>query len=86
MFGVNLKLRYPFIGAVAGSGIGAAYISFFKVKAIALGTTGLPGFISINPTHWLVTLLNRNANCICCFSCRHFSTFSKKTNKTAVES
>ena len=36
MFGVNLKLRYPFIGAVAGSGIGAAYISFFKVKAIAL--------------------------------------------------
>ncbi|MDU2885260.1 MAG: sucrose-specific PTS transporter subunit IIBC, partial [Staphylococcus epidermidis] len=24
MFGVNLKLRYPFIGAVAGSGIGAA--------------------------------------------------------------
>lgn len=42
MFGVNLKLRYPFIGAVAGSGIGAAYISFFKVKAIALGTAGLP--------------------------------------------
>ena len=53
MFGVNLKLRYPFIGAVAGSGIGAAYISFFKVKAIALGTVGLPGFISINP-HTLV--------------------------------
>ena len=41
MFGVNLKLRYPFIGAVAGSGIGAAYISFFKVKAIALGTVDL---------------------------------------------
>ena len=76
MFGVNLKLRYPFIGAVAGSGIGAAYISFFKVKAIALGTAGLPGFISINPTRWLVALLNRNDNCISCFSCRHFSTFS----------
>ena len=55
LFGVNLKLRYPFIGAIIGSGIGAAYISFFKVKAIALGTAGLPGFISINPTHsgWL---------------------------------
>ena len=54
MFGVNLKLRYPFIGAVAGSGIGAAYISFFKVKAIVLGTAGLPGFISINPhAGWL---------------------------------
>ncbi|MDG0844037.1 sucrose-specific PTS transporter subunit IIBC [Staphylococcus equorum] len=48
MFGVNLKLRYPFIGAIIGSGIGSAYISFFKVKAIALGTAGLPGFISIS--------------------------------------
>lgn len=55
MFGVNLKLRYPFIGAIVGSGIGSAYIVFFKVKAIALGTAGLPGFISINPVHagWL---------------------------------
>ncbi|KRG08222.1 sucrose-specific PTS transporter subunit IIBC [Staphylococcus sp. NAM3COL9] len=48
MFGVNLKLRYPFIGAIVGSGIGSAYISFFNVKAIALGTAGLPGFISIS--------------------------------------
>ena len=40
LFGVNLKLRYPFIGAITGSAIGSAYISFFKVKAIALGTAG----------------------------------------------
>lgn len=55
MFGVNLKLRYPFIGVIIGSGIGAAYISFFKVKAIALGTAGLPGFISISGVNhgWL---------------------------------
>jgi len=55
MFGVNLKLRYPFIGAIIVSGIGAAYISFFKVKAIALGTAGLPGFISISGVNhgWL---------------------------------
>ena len=45
---VLAKLRYPFIGAIVGSGIGSAYIAFFKVKAIALGTAGLPGFISIN--------------------------------------
>ena len=59
MFGVNLKLRYPFIGAIIGSGLGAAYISFFKVKAIALGTAGIPGFISINPNHggWLHYLI-----------------------------
>ncbi|HLR19275.1 MAG TPA: sucrose-specific PTS transporter subunit IIBC [Staphylococcus sp.] len=48
MFGVNLKLRYPFIGAIVGSGIGSAYIALFKVKAIALGTAGVPGFISIS--------------------------------------
>ena len=53
MFGVNLKLRYPFIGAIMVRNW-FAYISFFKVKAIALGTAGLPGFISINPAHaWL---------------------------------
>ena len=41
-------MKYPFIGAIVGSGVAAAYVSFFKVKAVALGTAGLPGFISIN--------------------------------------
>ncbi|MGG1676143.1 sucrose-specific PTS transporter subunit IIBC [Neobacillus sp. NRS-1170] len=49
MFGVNLKLRYPFIGAIAGSAAGSAFISLFKVKAIALGAAGFPGIISIKP-------------------------------------
>jgi len=49
MFGVNLKLRYPFIAAIIGSGIASAYIALNKVKAIALGAAGLPGVISIRP-------------------------------------
>jgi sucrose PTS system EIIBCA or EIIBC component len=49
MFGVNLKLRYPFIGAIIGAAAGSAFISLFKVKAIALGAAGLPGIISIKP-------------------------------------
>ncbi|MDO5375459.1 MAG: sucrose-specific PTS transporter subunit IIBC [Staphylococcus rostri] len=52
MFGVNLKLRYPFIGAMIGSGLGAAYVSFFKVKATALGAAGIPGVISIAAGSW----------------------------------
>ncbi|OMP68355.1 sucrose-specific PTS transporter subunit IIBC [Domibacillus epiphyticus] len=48
MFGVNLKLRYPFIGAIIGSAIATAFVTFFKVKAIALGAAGLPGIISIH--------------------------------------
>lgn len=47
MFGVNLKLRYPFIGALIGSAVATAFVTFFKVKAIALGAAGLPGIISI---------------------------------------
>ena len=52
MFGINLKLRYPFIGAIIGSGSGSCYVAATKVKAIALGTAGLPGFISIAPGSW----------------------------------
>ncbi|MBY8135885.1 sucrose-specific PTS transporter subunit IIBC [Vibrio fluvialis] len=49
MFGVNLKLRYPFIAAITGSAIASAFITLFNVKAQALGAAGLPGIISINP-------------------------------------
>lgn len=55
MFGVNLKLRYLFIGVIVGSGIGLVYIVFFKVKVIVLGIVGLLGFILINLVYvgWL---------------------------------
>ncbi|OIJ18070.1 PTS maltose transporter subunit IIBC [Anaerobacillus alkalidiazotrophicus] len=49
MFGVNLKLRYPFIGAIIGAAIASAFVTIFKVKAVALGAAGLPGVIAIIP-------------------------------------
>jgi PTS system sucrose-specific IIC component len=49
MFGVNLKLRYPFIAAIIGAAAGSGFMSLFHVKAIALGAAGLPGVISIKP-------------------------------------
>ncbi|MFC1233650.1 sucrose-specific PTS transporter subunit IIBC [Vibrio sp. F74] len=49
MFGVNLKLRYPFIAAITGAAISSAFITLFNVKAAALGAAGLPGIISIRP-------------------------------------
>jgi len=49
MFGVNLKLRYPFIAAIIGSGIASAFIVGREVLAVALGAAGLPGIISIAP-------------------------------------
>ena len=52
MFGVNLRLRYPFYGAIAGSALGSAWIGLNKVFASALGAAGLPGFLSIPANHW----------------------------------
>ncbi|WP_025674237.1 sucrose-specific PTS transporter subunit IIBC [Salinivibrio socompensis] len=49
MFGINLKYRYPFIGALVGATCAGAFVTFFKVKAQALGAAGLPGIISIRP-------------------------------------
>ncbi len=52
MFGVTLKLRYPFYAAIIGSAVASAYIAFTKVLAVALGAAGLPGFISVEPHNW----------------------------------
>lgn len=53
MFGVNLKLRYPFIAACIGSAVGSAWIALNHVLATALGAAGLPGFISVHPSNWV---------------------------------
>ena len=53
MFGVNLKLRYPFIAACIGSACGSAWIAFTKTLAQSLGAAGIPGFISVLPSHYL---------------------------------
>lgn len=52
MFGVTLKLRYPFYAAMVGSAVGSAYLAGTNTLAIALGAAGLPGFISIRPENW----------------------------------
>lgn len=53
MFGVTLKLRYPFYAAMIGSAVGSAYCALFHVLAQALGAAGLPGFISMLPSDWM---------------------------------
>lgn len=53
MFGVTLKLKYPFYAAIIGSAVGSAYLAATKTLAQALGAAGLPGFISMKPDHYL---------------------------------
>lgn len=52
LFGVNLKLKYPFIGACCGAACGGAWIAGTHTLARALGAAGLPGFISVAPKDW----------------------------------
>lgn len=47
MFGINLKYVYPFVGAMAGSGIASMFITLMGVRANAIGVGGLPGFLAI---------------------------------------
>ena len=49
VFGVNLKLMYPFIGALIGSAIGSAYATLMNVLSLSPGPAGLPGVIVIRP-------------------------------------
>ena len=47
IFGVNLKLKYPFICAMIASGIASVFIGIFRVLAVSMGPAGVIGFISI---------------------------------------
>ncbi|MEQ8156337.1 MAG: sucrose-specific PTS transporter subunit IIBC [Clostridiaceae bacterium] len=60
IFGVNLKLRYPFYAAVIGSAVSSAYITLMKVLALSPGAAGLPGIISIRPqsiVHYIIGMI-----------------------------
>lgn len=49
IFGVNLKLKFPFFCAMIASGVASAFIGLFHVLAVAMGPASVIGFISIAP-------------------------------------
>ncbi|CAM3945607.1 PTS system trehalose-specific EIIBC component [Alkalicoccus chagannorensis] len=53
MFGVNIRFKFPFICAIAGSAVAAVYISINHVLANAIGVGGVPGIFSIQAGDWL---------------------------------
>jgi PTS system sucrose-specific IIC component len=46
IFGVNLKLRYPFFIGMIGSAVGSFLVGLFGIRSSALGSAGIIGFIS----------------------------------------
>ncbi len=49
MFGVNIRLMRPFIGAAIGGAIGGAYVVFTHVVANSYGLTGIPMIAIVAP-------------------------------------
>ena len=50
IFGVNLRLRWPFFCAMVAAAIGSAGVALLNVRGQALGAAGFVGFVSIIPT------------------------------------
>ena len=61
LFGVNLRLRWPFYVAICASAIGGALVALFNVLATALGAAGFIGFVSIQgssvPAYLLICVI-----------------------------
>ncbi|WP_367369333.1 sucrose-specific PTS transporter subunit IIBC [Pediococcus ethanolidurans] len=53
IFGVNLKMRYPFFIAMGASSIASIFIGLFHVRSSALGAAGIIGFISFPVKYYL---------------------------------
>ena len=49
IFGVNLRLRWPFYCAMVAAAIGSAGVALLDVRGQALGAAGFVGFVSIIP-------------------------------------
>ena len=52
IFGVNLRLRWPFFIGMGCASIGGAMIALFDVKATALGAAGFIGVVSMRAGDW----------------------------------
>ncbi|WP_165241104.1 sucrose-specific PTS transporter subunit IIBC [Corynebacterium lizhenjunii] len=50
IFGVNLRLRWPFYIGMGAAAIASTLIAILDVKATALGAAGVIGFVSMRPT------------------------------------
>ncbi len=49
IFGINLKLKFPFVCAMIASGVASVSLGIFHVLSVAMGPASVIGFISIAP-------------------------------------
>lgn len=82
MFGVNLKMKYPFYAAMAGSAIGGAYAAFTYILNAAPGPAGVIGFVSIQAGNVLNFLIAVTISFVSGFLLTLLLSKSKKLNKS----
>jgi PTS system sucrose-specific IIC component len=58
LFGVNLKMKYPFFIALGASGVGSLIMGLFHVLAVSLGSAGIIGFISIKSGYYIQFMIS----------------------------
>lgn len=51
IFGVNLRLRWPFFCGLIGSAAGSALVALFDLRSQSLGSAGVLGFVSMVPAN-----------------------------------
>lgn len=52
LYGVNLRLRYPLIAGMTGSGLAGMICGIAGVRANGIGVGGLPGILSVQHRYW----------------------------------
>ena len=81
MFGVNLKLKYPFYGAMIGSALGGGYVTLTNVLNTAPGTAGVVGFVCVPPSSMLNFLIGAAISIIGGFVFTYILSNMKRFNK-----
>ena len=65
IFGVNLRLRWPFYCAMVAAAIGSGGVALLNVRGQALGAAGFVGFVSIVPSRSPPTWPSRSSSSSC---------------------
>lgn len=85
MFGVNLKLKYPFYGAMIGSAIGGGYVTLTNVLNSSPGSAGIIGFVCVQPDSMVNFLIGVAISIVVGFGVTYAMSKTKRFNKELTE-
>ncbi len=82
MFGVNLKMKYPFYAAMIGSAIGCSYAALAQITNVAPGPAGVIGFVTIEAGGVINFIIAVTISLIASFLLTIIMSKSKRLNKS----